>query len=140
MTPDRQKMADTPPLLGFAQLQQIASAFTGVPCPACAALVCPGWETLSATFERSNLRRVGTLRDPGIDDPTLEEFHPAGSTTWAADAPIAPAFFPYNRCEVWECVRCRRPFLRYTEYGGYYEEERIRQLDGGLLVNAALQR
>jgi hypothetical protein len=133
-------MADTPPLLGFQQLQQIASAFSGMPCPACTALVCPGWETLSATFERLNLRRVGTLRDAAVDDPTLQEFHPGGTTTWAADAPIAPAFFPYNRCDVWECVRCRRPFLRYTEYGGYYEEERIRQLDGGLLVNAALQR
>lgn len=131
-------MAETPPLLRFEQLQQIASDFTRVPCPACAGLVCPGWETLSATFDRANLRRVGSLRDAGIDDPTLQEFHPAGTTAWSPDAPIAPAFFPYNRCDVWECVRCRRPFLRYTEYGGYYEEERIRELDARLLVDAAL--
>jgi hypothetical protein len=28
--------------------------------------------------------------------------------------------------------------LRYTEYGGYYEEERIRDLDARLLVDAPL--
>ena len=46
---------------------------------------------------------------------------------------IAPAYFPYNRCDVWTCVQCARPFLRYTEYGGYYVEQRIRELDPGLL-------
>jgi len=133
-------MVPSPPLLDFAQLQQIANAHARAACPGCAALVCPGWETLSATFDRGNLRRLGTLRDPAIDDPTLQEFHPAGTTHWSPDAPIAPAFFPYNRCEAWACVRCSRPFLRYTEYGGYYEEERIRELDPRLLVDAAPQR
>ncbi|HWI77728.1 MAG TPA: hypothetical protein VNS31_00920 [Ramlibacter sp.] len=130
-------MAGTPPLLGFLQLRQLASAAARVACPACAALVCPGWETLSATYDRANLRRVGTLRDPAIDEPTLQEFHPSGTNAWAVDAPIAPAFFPYNRCDVWQCVRCSRPLLRYTEYGGYYEEERIRDLDARLLVDAS---
>jgi len=130
-------MATSPPFLGFQQLLQLASASTRVACPACAALVCPGWETLSAAFDRGQLRRVGTLRDRAIDEPTLQEFHPAGTNAWSADAPIAPAFFPYNRCDVWQCVRCARPLLRYTEYGGYYEEERIRDLDARLLVDAA---
>lgn len=131
-------MADTSPFLDFAPLKQLAGAFTRVACPACSALVCAGWETLSATFDRAKLRRVGTLRDPAIDDPTLLEFHPAGTHAWSVDAPIAPAFFPYNRCDVWQCARCDRPLLRYTEYGGYYEEERVRDLDATLLVDAAL--
>jgi hypothetical protein len=35
-------------------------------------------------------------------------------------------------------VACARPLLRYTEYGGYYVEERIRDLDARLLVDAPL--
>jgi hypothetical protein len=34
---------------------------------------------------------------------------------------------------VWVCRACARPFLRYTEYGGYYEDQRIRELGAGLL-------
>ena len=33
--------------------------------------------------------------------------------------------------------RCPRPFLRYTEYGGYYQDERIREIDAALVVDAA---
>jgi hypothetical protein len=33
-------------------------------------------------------------------------------------------------------VQCGRPFLRYTEYGGYYVEERIRELRAALVVDA----
>ena len=50
--------------------------------------------------------------------------------------PIAPAYFPYNRCDVWQCANCGRPFLRYTEYGGYYVEERVRELHAALVVQA----
>ncbi|HEY0824291.1 MAG TPA: hypothetical protein VGD76_10925, partial [Ramlibacter sp.] len=89
-------------------------------------------------FGRDRLRKVGTLRSPGVEDPTLEEYHPQGSNAWSADAPIAPAYFPYNRCEVWECAACSRPFLRYTEYGGYYVEERIREIRPALVVDAGL--
>jgi hypothetical protein len=71
-----------------------------------------------------------------VEDPTLEEHHPAGSNAWSADAPIALDYFPYNRCDVWQCARCGRPFLRYTEYGGYYVEERIRQVDARLVTFA----
>jgi hypothetical protein len=88
-------------------------------------------------FERASLRLVGTLKQPGLEDPTLEEYHPQGSRGWSPDAPIAPAFFPYNRCDVWQCVQCGRPFLRYTEYGGYYLEERVRELRAALVVDAA---
>jgi len=132
-------MTDAPlPLLSHDDLQALAPAAAGaVPaCATCAALVCPGWESVPSSFDRTALRRVGTLRPPGDDEPTLQEHHLAGTHGWSVDAPIAPAFFPYNRCEVWACVACARPFLRYTEYGGYYEDERIRALDGRWLTDA----
>lgn len=130
-------MSDHPlPVLDTEALRHLAAAHAGAACPACAALKCPGWEALSATFEREALRAVGTLRRPGDEDPTLEEYHPGGTNAWSAEAPIAPRYFPYNRCELWQCVQCRRPFLRYTEYGGYYIEERIRELLLGHLVDA----
>jgi hypothetical protein len=116
------------PVLDAQQLRQLAQAQAHAPCPRCAALKAPGWEALSATFEQSALRKVATLRRSDVEDPTLAEYHPAGSNAWSADAPVAPAYFPYNRCDVWECVQCGRPFLRYTEYGGYYIEERVREL------------
>ena len=124
------------PLLEASGLRALAAAQPEEPCPACAALRSPGWESLSATFDAKQLRRVATLRRPEVEDPTLEEHHPAGTNNWSADAPIAPASFPYNRCDVWQCVRCGRPFLRYTEYGGYYVEERCRPVIAGLIVDA----
>ncbi|MDY0746520.1 hypothetical protein SNE35_18550 [Paucibacter sp. R3-3] len=109
----------------------------GEACAACAALVCLGWESLPGGFDTSGLVRVGTLRQTDDDEePTLEEYHPRGTRNWSADAPIAPAFFPYNRCDAWQCRTCARPFLRYTEYGGYYQDERIRELQAALLDDA----
>lgn len=131
-------MPDALPLLAVPDLCRIGEAHAGrPPCPACAPLKCPGWEALPGTFDRGRLRAVGTLRDPAVEDPTLDEYHPHGTTGWSPQAPIAPAYFPYNRCTVWECVQCGRPFLRYTEYGGYYEEERIRELDPSLVDRRA---
>lgn len=97
-------------------------------CPDCPALVCPGWESVPGGFDLSRLSRAGSLRDPTNGDPTLEEYHPAGTHSWSADAPIAIEWSPYNRCDVWQCVGCQRPFLRYTEVGGYYTDERIREV------------
>jgi hypothetical protein len=108
------------------------------PCAQCATLACPGWESLAAEFDRARLRQLGTLRDPANEDPTVREHHPGGTHAWSADAPIAPAYFPYNRCDVWACITCARPFLRYTEYGGYYVDERIRELAAALVTDAPL--
>lgn len=120
------------PLLSPEALATIA-ADAGPGCADCAALVCPGWESLPAGFDaQAVLQPLGTLRT-GEDEPTWDEFHPDGTRTWSADAPIAPRHHPYNRCEVHACRQCRRAFLRYTEYGGYYVDQRIRQLDGRLL-------
>ena len=126
------------PVLTADDLDRLAAAATAPsPCPSCAGISARGWEAVPGGFDRSALRKVGTLRRSGDDDPTLQEHHPAGTNAWSPDAPIAPGFFPYNRCEVWECAGCRRAFLRYTEYGGYYVEERIRPVEAALVVEAA---
>jgi hypothetical protein len=125
---------DSIPVLDAQDLRRIAQAHPGHACAACAVIQAPGWESVPGSLDRSQLRKVGTLRQRGVEDPTLDEFHPRGTHAWSPQAPIAPAFFPYNRCDVWQCVRCARPFLRYTEYGGYYVEERIRELRPELLA------
>lgn len=126
------------PLLAAEDLVRLAgAATTPSPCPRCAGIAARGWEAVPGGFDRNALRRVGTLRRTDDEDPTLQEHHPAGTNGWSPDAPIAPAFFPCNRCDVWECIGCRRPFLRYTEYGGYYVEERIRPVDAALVTDAA---
>ncbi len=118
-------------LIAFAEKAPVSQV-----CAHCQALVCKGWESLPGGFDPANLRHVGSLRDPDHSDPTLAEYHPAGTSGWSADAPIALGWFPYNRCDVWQCVGCARPFLRYTEVGGYYTDERIRELQAHLIVRA----
>ena len=126
------------PLLAADDLVRLAGAVNmPSPCPRCIGIASGGWESVPGGFDRDALRRVGTLRRADDEDPTLHEYHPAGTSAWSPDAPIAPGFFPYNRCDVWECAGCRRAFLRYTEYGGYYVEERIRPVDATLIVDAA---
>jgi hypothetical protein len=100
----------------------------------CAALSCAGWESVAGPQGAPVLERIGTLRPAGDEEPTLDEHHPAGTRLWSADAPVATAFFPYNRCEVWRCVACGRGFVQYTEYGGYYVDHRIREIDPALVV------
>jgi hypothetical protein len=123
------------PVLDAGDLRRIAGQRPQVPCASCASLRAPGWEALPGSFDRARLLRIGTLRRPEVEEPTLAEYHPAGTNAWSPDAPIAPAWFPYNRCDVCACAQCGRPFLRYTEYGGYYEEERIRELAAALVVD-----
>lgn len=103
----------------------------------CGFIVAPGWESLPAAFRDDQLRLLGTLRpaDAGAAE-VLDEYHPAGTRLWSADAPVAPRFFPYNQSEVWLCTGCGKPFLRYAENGGYYHEDRIRELDPALVVDA----
>lgn len=125
----------TLPVLDAAGLRDLARRQDGPGCPACAAIKAPGWEALPGTFDAGALRKIATLRRPDVDDPTLEEHHPAGTRSWSPDAPIAPTYFPYNRCDVWQCASCGRPFLRYTEYGGYYVEERVRELRAALVAD-----
>jgi hypothetical protein len=128
------------PHLDAARLRALAERAPRSGCDDCRGLVCPGWEALPASFDESRLQRAGTLRPDDPDglapEPTLDEYHPGATHYWSKDAPIAPGYFPYNRSEAWTCRRCGRAFLRYTEYGGYYVEPRIRLLDPALLTPA----
>ncbi len=124
------------PRLGADDLRTFAAAALPGRCGVCAPLVRAGWDSVPSTYDTASLQRVGTLRHEAVEDPTLLEHHPRGTHAWSVDAPIALAFFPYNRCDVWVCRGCARPFLRYTEYGGYYEDQRIRALDAALLDDA----
>jgi hypothetical protein len=118
--------------LGARELRALpAVASTPADC-ACEHLRCAGWESVIATVGEPLLRRLGTLRPPGDEEPTVEEA--PGSRYWASDAPISLAHFPYNRCEVWACMACGRAFLQYTEFGGYYVDHRIRGVEPGLVV------
>ena len=125
------------PLARFTATELLSlAAQAAQPCAECQSLSCEGWESIHGGTDLSRLTKVGTLRDPALEEPTFEEYHPGGTRSGSADAPIAPAWFPYNRCDVWRCGRCGRGFLRYTEYGGYYSDERIRALNPAL-VSAA---
>lgn len=129
--------AEPLPVLSAVALAALADAYRPGDCVVCSSLRCPGWESLPSSFDTSVLQCVATLRRAGEDEPTLAEHHPRGTHSWSVSAPIAPAFFPCNRCDVWTCKACARPFLRYTEYGGYYEDQRIRQVSAALIDDAS---
>jgi len=104
----------------------------------CGMAACVGWESVAETrWPISAMQRVGTLHDPeaphGVD-LTFEEFHPDGTRYGSPNAPFAPSFFPYNRCDVFACGTCRRTLLKYTEYGGYYVDPRVRVLQAEHIV------
>lgn len=102
-------------------------------CKSCALLSCKGWESIPSGFDSESLAPVGTLRIEGAED-SWEEYHPDGTNQWSSNAPISPKHYPYNRSDVYECKSCKKKFLRYTEYGGYYFDERIRELDSSLIA------
>lgn len=139
-------MSEDLPALGADDLRRIAresrAAAAAHPGCACRELRCPGWESLPASFDVRLLVRLGRVAArPGEYDPyaepTLEEHHPGATRYESPDAPVAVGHFPYNRSEVWACRECGRAFLRYTEYGGYYVDARIRELgDESLVVDA----
>lgn len=90
---------------------------------------CAGWESLTEErWPAAQMQARATLRDPDIYEPTFEEQHPNGTRYDSPDAPVAVKFFPYNRCDLWRCTQCQRHLLRYTEYGGYYVDHRVRAL------------
>jgi len=104
-------------------------------CGDCSAFASKGWEAFPSTASEKALVLLGSTWDPAHADPTVEEFHQAGSSLWSPEAPIALHFHPYNRCALWQCRSCKKPYLRYTEYGGYYEEKRIRELRPELITH-----
>ena len=106
---------------------------------ACALKHCQGWESVSDDrWPVAQMLRKGTLREAlpdGQTEPSFEEFHPDGTRYDSALAPIAPKYFPYNRCDVFACQKCACGVLKYTEYGGYYVDHRVRLVDPDLVVN-----
>lgn len=124
----------TTDLLDGESLKRACSANTGNAC-CCSLGACRSWESFTEDRWPSPLmQRIGTLRDQTVDEPTLQEFHPSGTRYDSMNAPISTAFFPYNRCEVYACSRCERTLLRYTEYGGYYVDHRVREVLPELIV------
>jgi len=117
------------------ELQKIASASpAGKPC-ACGLGACAGWESMTEDrWPATHMQLIATLRDPDVAEPTYEEHHPDGTRYESPEAPVAVGFFPYNRCDVWHCSNCERQLLRYTEFGGYYIDHRVRELSGRLAI------
>jgi hypothetical protein len=123
--------------LGFGKLQELARVSGAVtrPCT-CAVDTFREWTRIPAGFPQEQMDTVGTLVGDPYAEPTYAEYHREGSSYWSPDAPIAPRYFPYNRCTVLQCSVCARSCLTYVEAGGYYVEPRIRALTPELLVDA----
>ncbi|WP_229260194.1 hypothetical protein [Duganella aquatilis] len=125
--------------IDFATLKQMAeqSAAVTQSC-SCNDAQAWSWQQMPLTLELDQFEETGTLVENPYDEPTFEEYHPAGTRLQSDDAPIAPRYYPANLSQVLRCVKCSRLYLRYTEGGGYFTEVRIRALQPQLLVDAAL--
>ena len=123
-------------MITAAELRELASRQAqtlAVGC-SCAPLQTRSWESITDDRWPAGMQKVATLREPDLDEPTFEEFHPNGTRYDSDDAPIAIAWFPFNRCDVYVCGRCNGVYLRYTEYGGYYVDHRVRWVDPEAIV------
>jgi hypothetical protein len=115
-----------------AELASLAQSFDGKQCSDCQALSCIGWESIPGSFTTKSLEQVATLR-PEDAAECWDEDHPNGTNFWSEAAPISMGFHPYNKSDVYKCKQCGCLYLRYTECGGYYVDERIRLLDPKLI-------
>ncbi len=95
-----------------------------------------GWSGWPATYHEDQFTRVGTLARELRDESTLDEYHPAKTSYWSPDAPIAPRHYPYNQCGVWACITCGRLYLRHNDEGAYHSERRIRRVLPAHIVDA----
>lgn len=126
--------------MNFSTLMQLATASAAVTAAcSCNKVPLAGWQRLPSTLELERFEEVGTLVEDPYDEPTFAEYHPNGTRYESDDAPIAPRYFPYNRCQIDRCMNCGRHYLRYNEAGGYFTELRIRALQPQLLVDAPLK-
>jgi len=130
----------TEDILAYEDLMALAQSSSRVTrACACAIDSIGEWSRVPAEFPHAQMRTVGTLRGDPYVEASYAEYHPQGTGYWSADAPIAPRYFPYNRCTVQQCTVCGRACLSYVEAGGYYVEPRIRALDPRLLADAPLE-
>lgn len=121
-------------MLTAVDLKSQAEAKTPVACT-CPLRPCAGWESFTEDrWQKEQMQTLGTLRDPDVYQPKAEEYHPSGTRYASTDAPIAVNFFPYNLCDVFACTTCDKVLLRYTEFGGYYVDHRVRGVDAQLVV------
>jgi hypothetical protein len=130
-------MNDAPmPQLDAGQLQRLAH--TPPSQCQCALRACLGWDSVSnERWPEQHMRGAGTLRQPlpeGQTEASFEEHHPQGTRYDSPQAPIALDFFPFNRCDVYICTRCGCAALKYTEFGGYYVDHRVRLVDAQWVV------
>ena len=98
-----------------------------------------GWQSQPLSLDESQLEEIGTLFPEDDPEPNYSEYLPGKTTYWAEDAPIAPRYFPYNRCGVWQCTTCGRLYLRYVEGGGYFVDRRIRAVKAELIEDVRLK-
>lgn len=119
--------------LNKEELLSLANSFNHKEkCPDCHSLKCRGWESIPGGFTTKSLKYLGTLRVEGALE-CWDEDHPNGTDIWSKDAPISTSYHPYNKSDVYECKHCGCKYLRYTECGGYYVDERIRELNADLI-------
>ncbi len=123
-------MQDQLVLADPALLRELAalSAAITVACN-CRASDSSGWISLPLSLPETQLADIATLIADPYDEPTFTEYHPDGTRYGSPEAPVAPGWYPYNRCNIARCTQCGRHYLRYTEAGGYFVDRRIRALD-----------
>jgi hypothetical protein len=121
----------------FLELARAAQRHAAEPC-SCTRTPLDGWQSQPLSLDETQLEEIGTLLQEDDPEPTYSEYLPGKTTYWAADAPIAPRYFPYNRCGVWQCSTCGRLYLRYVEGGGYFVDRRIRAVNAELIEDVGL--
>ncbi len=131
-------MSDGPSLpLNSSQLKVLA--MKSLDKCSCALKICKGWESVSEDrWPSKQLKLEGTLRRELLEGETelsFEEFHPNGTRYDSPEAPVALNYFPYNRADVYGCQQCGCAVLKYTEYGGYYVDHRVRLLNAALVMD-----
>lgn len=130
-------MADYLNAATLLDLARKAEALVASPC-SCTKTPLDGWQSQPLSIDETQFEEVGTLMPEDDPEPTFSEYLPGKTNYWAADAPIAPRYFPYNRCAVWQCSLCSRLYLRYTEGGGYFVDRRMRSLQATLIEDVPL--
>lgn len=121
----------------FLDLARAAQLRAPEPC-SCTRTPLDGWQSQPLSLDETQLEEIGTLLPEDNPEPTYSEYLPDKTTYWAENAPIAPRYFPYNRCGVWQCTTCRRLYLRYVEGGGYFVDRRIRAVKAELIEDVPL--
>lgn len=84
--------------------------------------------------EFSKLKLIGSLKDPKLKMLHYVEFSNSENECWTENYKIATNFYPYNSSNVYQCKDCNRLFIIYTENGGHFPQERIREVKKELII------